>query len=319
MVKYYAIAVLIIYSFAMSEQDTNKVYSQKLDKLRTELGMDKNTEFDNIAYGLLVKKLDSLKIKDHQLEDGYEWGGGRIGFDVYLKNNIDSILFHFGHADFTIQEIKNEVVPASNKNKTEIKREHKIIDEKIGPVTDLVVKKASQKIEKKRQAKPNKKSNGKSFLSGLRIASGLGKTLVKGASFSDHTSYFEPMLSVRAPLGIGIGPIFMSLGFERSNYSFEATADTSASYFGSGAGPILFFDLSKVIKIGGEKLGKYFMLGSANYDHGSGFVTGYDLNMFIGSLPVSFSVSSRANIISLQNGGTTYWVSAYAGMAIDIR
>ena len=72
MVKYYVTAVLIIYSFAISEQDTSKVYSQKLDKLRTELGMSENTEFDDIAYGLLVKKLDSLKIKDHQLEDGYE-------------------------------------------------------------------------------------------------------------------------------------------------------------------------------------------------------------------------------------------------------
>ena len=46
--KYYVIAVLIIYSFAISEQDTSKVYSQKLDKLRTELGMGKNTEFDDI-------------------------------------------------------------------------------------------------------------------------------------------------------------------------------------------------------------------------------------------------------------------------------
>ena len=111
----------------------------------------------------------------------------------------------------------------------------------------------------------------------------------------------------------------MSLGFESSKYSFEATADTLASYFGSGTGPILFFDLSKVIKIGGDKIGKYFMLGSASYDHGSGFVSGYDLNLFVGSLPVSFSISSRANIISLQNGGTSYWVSAYAGIAIDIR
>ena len=104
--KYYVIAVLIIYSFAISEQDTSEVYSQKLDKLRTELGMGKNTEFDDIAYGLLVKKLDSLKIKDHQLEDGYEWGGGKIGFDVYLKNNIDRILFSFGRAASTPEEIK---------------------------------------------------------------------------------------------------------------------------------------------------------------------------------------------------------------------
>ena len=111
----------------------------------------------------------------------------------------------------------------------------------------------------------------------------------------------------------------MSLGFESSKYSFEATADTLASYFGFGTGPILFFDLSKVIKIGGDKIGKYFMLGSASYDHGSGFVAGYDLNLFVGSLPVSFSISSRANILTLENGGNTYWVSVYAGMGIDIR
>ena len=317
--KYYAITILIISSFAFPEQDTSMVYIQKLNKLRTELGMVKNTEFDNIAYDLLVKKLDSLKIKDYQLEDGYDWGGGRIGFDVYLKNNIDSILIHFGHKAFTPEAKKNKVAPASNADKTKTKTESKITDEKIGPVTDLVVRKSQKKTNKKRVSIPKKKNNEKSFLSGLRIGSGLGKPLVKGASFSNHASYFEPMLSIRSPLGIGIGQIFMSLGFESSKYSFESTANTLTSYFGSGAGPILFFDLSKIIKIGGDKLGKYFILGSANYDHGSGFVAGYDLNMFIGSLSISLSVSSRANIISLQNGSSTYWVSGYAGVGIDIR
>ena len=56
------------------------------------------------------------------------------------------------------------------------------------------------------------------------------------------------MLSIKSPIGIGIGPVLVSLGFERSKYSFEATVDTLTSYFGSGAGPILFFDFSKVIK-----------------------------------------------------------------------
>jgi hypothetical protein len=192
MVKYYVIAILIIYSFAISEQDTSKVYSQKLDKLRTELGMGKNTEFDHIAYGLIVKKLDSLKIKDHQLEDGYEWGGGKIGFDIYLKNNIDWILFSFGRAAFKPQEIKNELAYTSIESGKKIQKETKIVEEKIGPVTDLVVREAPQKIDKKTKTKPKKKSSGKSFLSGLRIGSGFGKSIVKGALFYDHTSYFEP-------------------------------------------------------------------------------------------------------------------------------
>ena len=97
----------------------------------------------------------------------------------------------------------------------------------------------------------------------------MGKPLVCGASFSDHASFFESMLSIRSPIGIGIGPVLVSLGFESSKYSFEATIDTLTSYFGSGLGPILFFDLSKMIKIGGDKLGKYFILGSANFDHRS--------------------------------------------------
>ena len=161
MVKYYFIAVLIIYSFAISEQDTSKAYSQKLDKLRTELGMGKNTEFDDIAYGLLVKKLDSLKIKDHQLEDGYEWGGGKIGFDVYLKNNIDRILFSFGSRAFTPQEIKNEVAPTSIESEKKINKETKIVEEKIGPVTDLVVRKAPAKMKKKRENRAKKTGQAK--------------------------------------------------------------------------------------------------------------------------------------------------------------
>ena len=81
----------------------------------------------------------------------------------------------------------------------------------------------------------------------------------------------------------------------------------------------MFFNLGKIIKIGGENLEKYFILGIPSYDHGSGFIGGYDLNMFLGSLPVSLSVSSRMNIVSFDSGGTTYWVSVSAGLGIDIR
>ena len=177
--------------------------------------------------------------------------------------------------------------------------------------------KTSTKKDKKRKKK--KRTSGKSMLTGLRIGSGLGKPLAKGISLSDHASSFDPAFSIRTPLGIGIGPVYTSLGYERNKYSFEAPADTIASYFGSGSGPALFFNLGKIIKFGGENLEKYFILGISNYDHGSGFIGGYDLNMFLGSLPVSLSVSSRMNIVSLDTGGTTYWASASAGLGIDIR
>ena len=49
---------------------------------------------------------------------------------------------------------------------------------------------------------------------------------------------------------IRIGPVFTSLGYETSKFSFDAPAeiDTVSSYFGSGSGPALFFDISKIIK-----------------------------------------------------------------------
>ena len=177
--------------------------------------------------------------------------------------------------------------------------------------------KKSNKKDKKRKKK--KGASGKSMFTGLRIGSGLGKPLAKGASLSDYASYFEPALSIRTPLGIGIGPVYISLGYESNKYSFEAPAETITSYFGSGSGPTLFFDLGRIIKIGGENLDKYFILGISSYDQGSGFIGGYDLNMFLGSLPVSLSVSSRMNFISFDGVGNSYWASASAGLGIDIR
>ena len=175
------------------------------------------------------------------------------------------------------------------------------------------------KNRKKKKNISNTVTNKKSMLSGFRVGSGLGKPLAKGASFSEHASHFESGFSIQTPLGIGIRPVFLSLGYESSKYSFEAPADTIASYNGTGSGPSLFFNLGKIIKIGGENIGKYFMLGMLGYDHGSGFVSGYDLSMFFGSLPVSFFVSSRLYIISFDTGNTSYWVSASAGIGVDIR
>ena len=225
-------------------------------------------------------------------------------------------------SDFKLASIPSDSL---NKEKADLPADKSVevqldlieIEQEVEPVKDLVVVKTSTKKDKKRKKK--KRTSGKSMLTGLRLGSGLGKPLAKGASLSDHASFFEPAFSIRTPLGIGIGPVYTSLGYESNKYSFEAPADTIASYIGSGSGPALFFNLGKIIKFGGENLEKYFILGISNYDHGSGFIGGYDLNMFLGSLPVSLSVSSRMNIVSLDTGGTTYWASASAGLGIDIR
>ena len=315
--KHRLIISVLFSSFCLFAQDSSTVYSRKLNQLRSELGVSADVEFDNSVYSKLVNRLDSLGIEDEQLEDGYEMGGGKIGFEVYLKNNIDRLLSDFKLAPISSDSLNNEKIELATDKPVEVQQDLIEIEQEVEPVKDLVVVKTSTKKDKKRKKK--KRTSGKSMLTGLRIGSGLGKPLAKGASFSDHGSSFDPTLSIRTALGIGIGPVYTSLGYESSKYSFEAPADTIASYSGSGSGPALFFDIGKIIKIGGENLEKYFILGISSYDHGSGFIGGYDLNMVLGSLPVSLSVSSRMNIVSFDIGGTTYWASASAGLGIDIR
>ena len=315
--KHRLIISVLFSSFCLFAQDSSSVYDKKLNQLRSELGVSVDAEFGNSIYSKLVNRLDSLGIEDEQLEDGFEWGGGKIGFEAYLKNNIDRLLSDFKLAPISSDSLNNEKIELATDKPVEVQQDLIEIEQEVEPVKDLVVVKTSTKKDKKRKKK--KRTSGKSMLTGLRIGSGLGKPLAKGAAFSDHGSFFDPTLSIRTPLGIGIGPVYTSLGYESSKYSFEAPADTIASYFGSGSGPVLFFDIGKIIKFGGENLEKYFILGISSYDHGSGFIGGYDLNMFLGSLPVSVSVSSRMNIVSFDTGGTTYWASASAGLGIDIR
>ena len=83
--------LLFFFNFAFS-QNTDSLIIKNFNQLKLELGLGVEGEFGEEAYNLLVSKLDSLNIKDEQLIDGYEWGGGQKGFEAYLNNNIDSLL-----------------------------------------------------------------------------------------------------------------------------------------------------------------------------------------------------------------------------------
>lgn len=309
------IITVLIFSVYLCGQDSSSTYDKKLDQLRSEFGMGEGEEFDNSAYSQLVKRLASLGIEDEQLQDGFEWGGGKVGFEVYVKNNIDRLLSDFKLEPVLSDSLKKEKIELPADASVDVQKHPTEIFQEIEPVKDLAVKKTPSKNNKKKK----KSKSDKNILSGFRLGSGLGKPLVMGAGFAEHASYVETVFSIRTPLGVGIGPVFTSIGYESSHYSFEAPVDTVSSYHGKGSGLVLFFDISKIIKIGGAKIGKYFMLGMPTYDHGSGFVSGYDLTMFLGSLPLSLSVSSRINIMSLDTGGSTYWLSASAGIGVDIR
>jgi len=312
LVKYnFLLAIIFFINVAFSENiDTLKI--ENFEKLKLKLGLDRQSEFDEDAFNLLVDKLDSLNIKDEQLIDGYEWGGGQAGFKSYLDKNIDVLLSYFNSEISEIDSLNKQIIPDSLR----INEQILVKQDSIKPVQDLLVKVSSTEVEKPVQKNESKKG----LLSGLRIGSGLGKALIKGSSLSNYSSYVESAFSIRTPIGINIGPFMTRVGYESAGYSFESSDGSSESYFGFGSGMVLNIDLSKIIKIGGQNIIKEFIIGKQAYDHGSGFTAGYNLNLLMGKLPFSISVSSRFNTINFTDGsGSSYYGSLSAGLGLDLK
>jgi len=308
-------AFILFFSAVILSEGLGDPKAKKIEYLKQKIGLKTTDDFNNFAYNILVEKLDSLGIKDEQLKDGFDWGGRQAGFETYINNNIDTLLSLFVLVeDIAIDQNTSIKQSDSIKVSNEVK-----MPQIIQTVDNLFIKKNNfNKINSETKIQKIKDSKlRKSLISGLRIGGGLGKALIKGSILSSSTSYTESSFNIRFPFGLKIGPFLTSIGYETNKYSFASSADTLDSYYGSGSGVIINVDLSKIIKIGGENLVKEFVVGSQNYDHGSGLIAGYNVNLLLGSLPCSLSMSSRFNTMKLNNGGTSYWGSLYVGMGLD--
>ena len=312
LVKYnFLLATIFFMNVAFSE-NIDTLIMENFEELKLKLGLDRQSELDEDAFNLLVEKLDSLNIKDEQLIDGYEWSGGQAGFKSYLDKNIDVLMTYFNSEISEMDSIDKQILTDS------VRINEKVLVEQntIKPVKGLKAKVSKNNMKEVDKIKKSKKG----ILSGLRIGNGLGKALIKGTSLSNYSSYFESAFSIRTPIGINVGPFMTRVGYESAGYSFESFDGLSESYFGSGAGIVLNIDLSKIIKIGGQNIIKEFIIGKQAYDHGSGFTAGYNLNLLMGRLPFSISVSSRFNTINFTDGsGSSYYGSLYAGFGLDLK
>ena len=113
LVKYnFLLVIIFLINVAFSENiDTLKI--ENFEKLKLKLGLDRQSEFDEDVFNLLVDKLDSLNIKDEQLIDGYEWGGGQAGFKSYLDKNIDVLLSYFNSEISEVDSIYKQIITDS--------------------------------------------------------------------------------------------------------------------------------------------------------------------------------------------------------------
>ena len=151
--KHSLIISVLFSSFHLFAQDSSAVYSHKLNQLRSELGVSAETDFDHSVFGRLVNRLESLGIEDEQLEDGYEWGGGKIGFEAYLKNNIDRLLSDFKLAPIPSDSLNKVKIELPADKPVEVQKVLIAIEQEIEPVKDLVLVKKSTKKDKKRKKK----------------------------------------------------------------------------------------------------------------------------------------------------------------------
>ena len=86
----------------------------------------------------------------------------------------------------------DSVIIVNTADSMKVEEEFKLNEEILKPVEDLTIKKSYDKKEQLNQLENSKKS----IFSGLSIGGGLGKSLIKGTSLSNHSTFFEYVFSM---------------------------------------------------------------------------------------------------------------------------
>ena len=155
------------------------------------------------------------------------------------------------------------------------------------------------------------------LLSGFGLRGSIIRPIFKGSSLSAYSPYTDGGFLITTPIGLYFGSVFTSLSYEVSNYSFTSSSFDD-KYEGLSNTVALNFDLTEKISFGGNSLRKYSFIGRSSYDDGKGYVIGGDLVYDISTFPLSFALSSRANLVNTSSLGSTMWVSLGVNIGVKI-
>ena len=155
------------------------------------------------------------------------------------------------------------------------------------------------------------------LMSGFGVRGIILRPIFKGSSLSAYDPYMDGGLLLHTPLGLHLGPVFTSLSFEMTKYSFHSP-DFNNTVTGTSFSTALNLDLSRLVRFGGNQLRKYIFLGRSSYTDGKGFMIGGDIAFQFGSSPLFMALMGRANIVSLLSTGTSAWVTIGANIGLDI-
>jgi len=155
------------------------------------------------------------------------------------------------------------------------------------------------------------------LMSGFGARGIILRPIFKGSSLSAYDPYTEAGLALHTPLGLHLGPVFTSLSFEMTQYSFYSP-DFNDAVTGTAFSTALNLDLSRLVRFGGNQLRKYIFLGRSSYTDGKGFMIGGDIAFQFGSSPLFVALMGRANLVSLVSTGSSAWVTIGANIGLDI-
>ena len=155
------------------------------------------------------------------------------------------------------------------------------------------------------------------LMSGFGVRGIILRPIFKGSSLSAYDPYTDGGLLLHTPLGLHLGPVFTSLSFEMTKYSFHSP-DFNNTVTGTSFSTALNLDLSRLVRFGGNQLRKYIFLGRSSYTDGKGFMIGGDIAFQFGSSPLFMALMGRANLVSLLSTGTSAWVTIGANIGLDI-
>ena len=325
----------------------NNVSGSEIDSLKSSnnhffntIGLREDYPVDKDLFQIIKMKLDSseiiLKKKiriiekiNTQIEDGYEWGGGETGFQNFLNDNMDKLLNILSKEDMyatnksiynTKEILKNHLTGNSADNNIIIEDdlEFPIIkmnennDDK-GSTLSIKPNKTKQKISKKKKHKKKEKKKEKKSKKGekpkyfgLEVSPGINYPVSHNLNMNIINDNIQLSFKLKYLTKVTFLRLPISPSFEVNNYRFLSNSD-SIIYSGYSYRVNSDFNLSGLIKIGGDKFYKGFSIGAHGNGLGYGLTAGTNLEYRIGSTPLSVAMGFTIDIFNSELNDLSYW------------
>ena len=265
----------------LNAQDDSSELDEKMERLKEVLGIEFDGQLDESAYEILVQELDSLGIEENELAGGYEFIGGDFGFQEYLDNNIDHILYLLG-------DEKNEF--NDDEGEYAYEEDEGISDTGSGYSINIY---GGFPIYKATTFETYDKANPVIGLSvGTPIGFNIGPFYANiGIELLNYTFNETGMDTSYGVDGTGIG-----------TEEIIISSITSSSFGGNA----YLAGLNTGFKLRGYDLNATITTGV--FHAGTGFIAGGNFNIPMGNSPLKLRLSMRANIVQKEEGGATGWI-----------